>query len=245
MSATSSDLQQVLDALRQRWGADVLRPLSHLAADASLPSGFPALDAVLSRGGVPCGGITQLLGQPTSGMVTLALHILARAQAAGYAAIAIDLTRTLDLDYARRCGVILDRLVLVWPHPATAGLEIARDVVAHDIPAVFLFDATSLDASPEAVARIARSLRRLKAALVTSPCIFLCLTPAADHACSAVISPVAAVQLHIRRGHWLHRTRDVTGYETSVTVLKDQHGRPGQSATITIRLDSDAEDVCP
>jgi hypothetical protein len=231
------NLQQVITALRQRWGADVLQSLSQLSPSAHLPTGFPALDQALSGGGLPGGAITHLCGQPTSGMVTLALKAMAQAQTAGYAAVAIDLTRTLDLDYARRCGVHLDRLALVWPRPPLIGLDMVRDITLQGLAVLFLFDATPAEVSPDDLDRLYRSLRRVKAALVDTPAVLLCLTQAADHPCAVAVSSVAALQLDVVRVRWLHHTRDVVGYDIQITVRKDRHHPPGRSVTVTVHLD--------
>ena len=91
-----------LEALEARWGAAAPRRLSSLAtAPASLPAtelpgdlperaggrllstGFPALDAILGPGGLPRGASVALAGDATSGRTTLALRLVAEAQAAG------------------------------------------------------------------------------------------------------------------------------------------------------------------
>jgi hypothetical protein len=231
------NLQQVIALLRQRWGADVLQSLSELRPAAHLPTGFAALDEVLSGAGLPCGAITHLSGKPTSGMVTLALKTMAQAQSLGYAAVAIDLTRTLDLDYASRCGVNLDRLALVWPRPPLIGLDIVHDIAMQNIAAVFLFDATTAEVSLSDLDQLNRSLRRVKAVLADTPAVLLCLTKDEDHPCTLVISSVAALQLGVMRIRWLHHPRDVAGYEMQIAVRKDQHGQPGRSVTVTVKLD--------
>jgi hypothetical protein len=230
-------LQHVVAALQRRWGPNALQRLSQLRERGFLPTGWDALDQVLSGGGVPCGGITHLSGQPTSGMVTLAFQITARALAEGYGAVAIDLTRSLDLDYARRCGVVLDQLALVWPPSPRIGIEIARDIVAQDIAAVIVFDATAVDAAWDDPEMLVRSLRRLKAALVDTPCIVLCLTGTSNHPCATAINSVAALGLAVEHVTWLHETQDVVGYRAQITVRKDQRGSPGRSAAISVRLE--------
>jgi hypothetical protein len=227
----------VMAALRQRWGADVLQSLSQLSPSAHLPTGFAALDQVLSGAGLPGGAITHLCGKPTSGMVTLALKTTAQAQTSGYAAVAIDLTRTLDLDYARRCGVNLDRLALAWPQPSLIGLDIVRDIVIQGLAVMFLFDATAAEVSLDDLDQLYCSLRRVKAALIGTPAVLLCLTQAADHPCAVAVSSVAALQLDVTRVRWLHHTRDVAGYDMHITVRKDRHNPPGRSVTVSVLLD--------
>lgn len=238
MSASSRpELQRVIAALRQRWGADVLRSLGELRPAAHLPTGFAALDQVLSGSGLPCGAMTQLSGRPTSGMVTLALKMAVQAQGLGYAVVAVDCTRTLDLDYASRCGVNLEWLALVRPRSPLVGLEIVRDIAMQNIAAMFLFDASTPDAGSDDGDLLNRSLRRVKATLAGTPAALLCLTREDTHPCAVAVSPVAALQLDVMRNRWLHQPRDVVGYDVRVTVRKDQHGQPGQTVTLTVAPD--------
>ncbi len=97
-------LQQALAAIQRRWGSDAVRPLSALRDGlVCIPTGYPALDEPL-RGGVPCGQVAELSGAPTSGATTLALRIVAEAQAQHRLAVLVDLSQTFDARYAAACG---------------------------------------------------------------------------------------------------------------------------------------------
>ena len=82
----AATLQQIVATIQRRWGTRALRILGVPANDPAIPvvsSGFAEIDAALHIGGLPRGRLTELLGTPTSGMTTLALTVLARAQAQG------------------------------------------------------------------------------------------------------------------------------------------------------------------
>ncbi len=110
-------LQQLIATVQRRWGTRALRRLGEdmPRAVAALPTGFAALDAALGIGGLPRSQLTELLGTPTSGAITLALTMLARAQAAGDLAGYVDLSRTFDAEIAALLGVDLAALLLVRP----------------------------------------------------------------------------------------------------------------------------------
>ena len=110
-------LQSTLEAIRRRWGPDAVRQASaqRAAEPACLPTGFAALDRALALGGIPRGRITELVGAPTSGMTTLALTLIARAQQQGSQPVFIDLDHALDPAYAARCGVEVGPLLLARP----------------------------------------------------------------------------------------------------------------------------------
>lgn len=76
-------------------------------------------------------------------MATLALKVLASAQSRRDMAAYLDLSYTFDPDYAARCGVNLDKLVLVRPHTGGAALEILHSLVASRGVGVLVFDPVS------------------------------------------------------------------------------------------------------
>ena len=48
------------------------------------------------------------------------------------------------------------------------------------------------------------------------------------------LPPYTAVRLLIQKERWLHRRRDVYGYEAQVRILKNKLGRAGKQARIAI-----------
>jgi replicative DNA helicase len=101
MTALSPDVSAALASLQARWGAAAPRVVGALAtaplpeeqeAPAAEPrtgverivrTGFPALDAILGPGGVPRSASVALRGDASSGKTTLALRLVAEAQADG------------------------------------------------------------------------------------------------------------------------------------------------------------------
>jgi recombination protein RecA len=92
-----------------------------------VPTGFSTLDRAL-RGGLPRGRITEFFGESSGGKTTLALAIVAHAQAAGLSTAWIDVESAFDPAYAARRGVILERLPMARPDTAEESLEIARQL---------------------------------------------------------------------------------------------------------------------
>ena len=223
-------------AIRARWGAGALRPLGEVTRAAALPTGFAALDAALAGGGPLRGQIAHLLGAPTSGKTTLALKIMANGQARGDPALYIDLGRALDPDYARRCGVDLERFALVWPGSAALGLALARDLVALGSVGVVVLDATW---GAGRAGGVSVAAQRLAAAVSRSSTVFLCLT--GPGGLTPVLAPYAGLRLRLARGAWRRAGRDVSGYETHVTILKDSGAAPGRAVTIRVAFDQTVE----
>jgi recombination protein RecA len=77
-----------------------------------VPTGIAAID-VLLEGGLPLGGITEVVGQESSGRTGLALSFVATMTAAGKVCAWIDVSNALDPESAAAAGVVLERLLWV------------------------------------------------------------------------------------------------------------------------------------
>ncbi len=217
-------LSDVMATLQQQWGPRALRPMRDLERDTpTLPTGFPALDAALGRGGIPRGHITALSGAPTAGLRTLALHIITQAQATGSVAVYLDLGQTFDPAYAVRCGVALDDLLLVWPQPPAAALTLLADLVASQSAGIIVLDIPPEVAPALGEADLSAALRHLAPALARSGGALLCLS---GENSSQALRHHAALCLRLTRTRWLRRRGDVPGWEVEVTVLKDKLAAP-------------------
>jgi recombination protein RecA len=95
----------------------------------AIPTGAIALDMALGIGGIPRGRVIEVYGPESSGKTTLAQHIIAEAQKMGGTAAYIDAEHALDLQYAERCGVQLDELLISQPDTGEQALEIAETLV--------------------------------------------------------------------------------------------------------------------
>jgi recombination protein RecA len=95
-----------------------------------IPTGALALDAALGIGGVPRGRIVEIFGPESSGKTTLALQILAEAQALGGVVAFIDAEHALDPGYAARLGVDIDEVLISQPDTGEQALEIC-DMLVH------------------------------------------------------------------------------------------------------------------
>ena len=94
----------------------------------AIPTGALPLDAALGIGGVPRGRIIEVYGPESSGKTTLALQILAEAQALGVVAF-IDAEHALDPVYAARLGVDIDDVLISQPDFGEQALEICDMLV--------------------------------------------------------------------------------------------------------------------
>ncbi|HUG89008.1 MAG TPA: recombinase RecA [Actinomycetota bacterium] len=131
------DRDQMLDvALQQIEKAHgkgaVMRLGEHRAGQgiSVIPTGALALDVALGVGGIPRGRVVEVFGPEGSGKTTVALHLIAEAQAHGGIAAFVDAEHALDPGYARTLGVNIDELLVSQPDSGEQALEIA-DMLVH------------------------------------------------------------------------------------------------------------------
>ncbi len=125
-------LKMTTDQIESKFGRGSIMKLGDGDADLSLgviPTGALPLDAALGIGGVPRGRIIEIFGPESSGKTTLALQILAEAQAAGGVVAFIDAEHALDPLYAARIGVDIDEVLISQPDTGEQALEICDMLV--------------------------------------------------------------------------------------------------------------------
>jgi recombination protein RecA len=242
-------LDMTVAAIQQRWGPQALRRWGQAPARVEIPhipTGFPALDNALGIGGLPRSRIAEFLGVPTSGMATLALKVVARAQAMGDMAAYLDLGYTFDPGYAARCEVNLKHLLLVRPRTGDEALEILYSLIAGRGAGILVFDSTShLIAESRGSRAMSTALRKLAGVLAQSPCVCLFLTPLHFGTAASnnnypggfALPNYAGVRLLLEKEEWLRKGHDVRGYRARATVLKNKLGPAGKQAAIAITFD--------
>ncbi len=239
-------LEAAVQAIQGQWGAQALRKGARPGPDSApvpcLSTGLAALDHILAIGGLPLGHISELIGQPTSGKRTLALHILAHAQER-HPCLYIDLARTFDPGYAAACRVNLARLAIAAPANPGQALDLACDLAAGGRFGLLVFDSTDeLLAAALPASAAAAALRRLRQALLDQPTALLFLTtPRAG----AVDSPdnypagfplpqAAAVRLLVQRARWQRDGARIAGYSARLAVLRHRWAAPSRETTIRV-----------
>jgi recombination protein RecA len=246
-------LEKTLASVRNRWGSQAVHRLRPDSPNAGtiVPTGFPTLDEALVIGGLPRGRISEIVGIPTSGMATLALKVVGKAQKQTGAAVYIDMDHNFDPDYAARCGLNLSRLVLVRPNNLGQGLAILQDFILNGKLNILVFDMPFKPASlAQTGQELAAMLARLIAPLSRSECALVFLTslppgnapvpdrtdePSFDgYPPSSTLPHYAAIRLFIRKERWIYKERDIRGYQAQVQVIKNKLGPAGKMASIAI-----------
>ncbi len=192
MSQTKEELlKSTTDQIHKKFGKGSIMKLGEGGADltiGAIPTGALPLDIALGIGGVPRGRIIEIYGPESSGKTTLALQILAEAQAQGGIVAFIDAEHALDPVYAARIGVDIDEVLVSQPDTGEQALEIcdmlvrsgAVDCVVVDSVAALVpraeIEGEMGDASVGLQARLmSQALRKLAGSLSKSntTCIFI------------------------------------------------------------------------
>ena len=125
-------LKSTTEKIEHKYGKGSIMKFGEGGTDLTveaIPTGALPLDGALGIGGVPRGRIVEIFGPESSGKTTLALHILAEAQALGGIVAFIDAEHALDPVYAARLGVDIDEVLISQPDTGEQGLEICDMLV--------------------------------------------------------------------------------------------------------------------
>jgi len=128
----NAQLDAVLSQIRKQFGETAIQRLGDGSASLDIPvisTGSFSLDLALGVGGLPRGRIVEIYGPESSGKTTVALHVIANAQATGGMAAFVDAEHALDASYARKLGVKLDDLLVSQPNSGEEALTITEQLV--------------------------------------------------------------------------------------------------------------------
>jgi RecA/RadA recombinase len=269
MAELSSDVTAALATLRSRWGAAAPRAAGEVgevvgalatvplpeelpeaappgAPDGVVSTGFAALDAILGPGGLPRSASVALRGEGWSGKTTLALRLVAEAQASGSIVAWLDAGRSFDPVEAVARGVRLEWLVVVTPDGLDEGLSIAGSLLggrAVDLLVIDLPPRLEPGARP---ARVADRLHRLAALARRSATLLVLLEPPTSRAgLGNAVAESTGLRLELARRAWIRLGRDVVGQRSEVVVARNRFGPPGRRAELRILYaDGGERDAC-
>jgi len=215
-----------------------------------IPTGSILLDAALGIGGIPRGRAIEVFGAESSGKTTLALHMLAQAQAAGGEVAFIDAEHALDPDYAQKLGLNIDNLLVAQPETGEQALEITETLVrSNAIDAIVIDSVAALvpkaeiegemgDSHVGLQARLmSQALRKLTGAVSKSRTVVIFINQIRMKIGVMFGNPettsggralkfYASVRLDVRRVASIKNGEDVVGSRTRVKVVKNKMAPP-------------------
>ena len=219
-----------------------------------IPTGSIDLDIGLGVGGLPRGRIVELYGPYSSGKTTLAQHIMAEAQKLGGVAAFIDAEHAFDPNYARRCGVDVDNLLVSQPDFGEQALEICEMLVRSNAVDIIVIDSVAAlvpraeiegdmgDSLPGLQARLmSQALRKLSGAINKSKTVVLFLNQIRMKIGVMFGSPetttggealkfFSSVRMDIRRIETLKSGQEAIGQRVRVKIIKNKVAPPFRQA---------------
>ena len=249
-------LESTTAAITKKFGEGSIMKLGDSAAlDVEvIPTGALALDAALGIGGVPRGRIIEVYGPESSGKTTLALSIVAEAQAQGGIAAFIDAEHALDPVYAARLGVDIDELLISQPDTGEQALEICDMLVRSNAVACIVIDSVAAlvpkaeiegeigDTSVGLQARLmSQALRKLAGSLSKSRTTCIFINQLREKIGVAFGNPetttggralkfFSSVRLDIRRIETIKEHGNAIGNRVRVKVVKNKCAAPFRQA---------------
>ncbi len=251
-----STLKITTDQIQRKFGKGAIMKLGDnvdMKVDI-IPTGALPLDVALGVGGVPRGRIVEIYGPEASGKTTLALHIVAEAQAAGGIVAFIDAEHALDPVYAAKLGVDVDELLISQPDTGEQALEIcdmlvrsgAIDCVVIDSVAALVpraeIEGEIGDVTVGMQARLmSQALRKLAGSLSKSKTTCVFINQLREKIGVMFGSPetttggralkfYSSVRLDVRRTESLKRDGEFVGNRVRVKVVKNKVAPPFRQA---------------
>lgn len=237
MARPSSTLDALVARLQQRYGSRAAQRGSAVPRPEPppvVPTGYAALDTVLPHGGIPRGRLTSLRGPRSTGATTLALSVIAQAQAAGDLACVLDLSQTFAPAAAAAHGVSLADLAVVRPADgATAALTVATLLARRAVGVLMIDTLPAWLALPRGAAALQRLLPRLETLLTASGTVLLVLHPLPtgllpDPATPShqLLAPITALQFTLAHQGWVRRGPHISGSRTRITITTPPFDHP-------------------
>ena len=252
-------LQTLIQLDKQFGRGTVLRLGSRNALPVSvISSGSISIDAALGVGGFPRGRVVEIFGPESSGKTTLALHIIAQAQAGGGAAAFVDAEHALDPTYAKKLGVDIENLLISQPDYGEQALEITSALISSGAVDVVVVDSVAaLVPKAELEGEMGDSFMGLHARLMSQAMRKLTGAVAKANACLVFINQVrekigvvfgnpetttggralkfySSVRVEVRRQAAIKDADTVVGNRTKVKIVKNKVAAPFREAEVDI-----------
>ena len=138
-------LKNTLQQIEKEFGEGSIMPLGSAQQGRikGISTGCLSLDLALGGQGIPRGRVVEMFGPESSGKTTLALHVVAEAQAAGGIAAFVDAEHALDPSWAKKLGVELETLLVSQPNHGEQAMNICEMLVRSNAVDIVVIDSVA------------------------------------------------------------------------------------------------------
>ena len=252
-------MQTLLQMEKQFGKGSVLQLGSRNAVPVTVIStGSISVDAALGVGGFPRGRVVEVFGPESSGKTTLALQVIAQAQAAGGAAAFVDAEHALDPTYARKLGVDIDSLIVSQPDYGEQALEITSALISSGVIDVVVVDSVAaLVPKAELEGEMGDSFMGLHARLMSQALRKITGAVSKANACMIFINQIrekigvmfgnpetttggralkffSSVRVEVRRMSAIKDGDALVGNRTKIKIVKNKIAAPFREAEVDI-----------
>ena len=253
-------IQQTLVQMEKQFGKGAVIQLGSRNAlpVTVISTGSISVDAALGVGGFPRGRVIEVFGPESSGKTTLALQVIAEAQAAGGTAAFIDAEHALDPTYARKLGVDIDNLLVSQPDYGEQALEITNALISSGAVEIVVVDSVAaLVPKAELEGEMGDSFMGLHARLMSQALRKITGAVARTGTCMVFINQVrekigvmfgnpetttggralkffSSVRVEVRRMAALKDGDAVIGNRTKIKIVKNKVASPFREAEVDI-----------
>ena len=253
-------IMQTLLQMEKQFGKGAVLQLGSRSVQqvSVIPTGSISLDAALGVGGFPRGRVMEVFGPESSGKTTLALQVIAQAQAAGGTAAFIDAEHALDPTYARALGVDVDNLLVSQPDYGEQALEITNSLISSNVIDVVVVDSVAaLVPKAELEGEMGDSFMGLHARLMSQAMRKLTAAVSKANACLIFINQVrekigvvfgnpeattggralkfySFVRIEVRRIGAIKDGDQIMGNRTKIKVVKNKVAAPFREVEVDI-----------
>ena len=183
---------QIVKAMNDKFGKGTVMLLgSQEVVDwPSISTTSIGLDRALGIGGLPQGRITEIFGWESSSKTTIAMHVMAQAQAMGLTAAIVDAEHAFDPQYAESLGIDIDALFINQPSSGEEGLNVVQAFVEQGIGVVVVDSVAALVPRAEIEGAMGDSKMGLHARMMSQAMRKLAAKTAQSNTCLIFINQI-------------------------------------------------------